>query len=87
MSRLTTQFAEIRQDELDDLHKEISRLRDLIIQIGDMINCDDGGPEQVCLDVVKIIDAEISPTNATDHPARSARVHHLVGRSIYQGEI
>ena len=38
MSRLTTQFAEIRQDELDDLHKEISRLRDLIIQIGDMIN-------------------------------------------------
>jgi hypothetical protein len=64
MSKFTTQFAEIRQGELDDLHNEIRRLRDLIIQIGDVINCEDGGPEQVCLDVWKIIEAEIRLPNS-----------------------
>lgn len=72
MSRLTIQFAEIRQDELDGLHKEISRLRALIVQIGDVINCDDGGPEQACVDAMKIIDAEICLPNASDQRAASA---------------
>lgn len=53
-------------DEMDGLHKEIRRLRNLIIQIGDVINCDAGGPEQVCVDAWKIIDAEIKPLNAAD---------------------
>jgi hypothetical protein len=64
MSRLTVQYAEIRQDELDGLHTEIRRLRELIVQIGYVINCIEYGSEQACVDVGKLISDEICLHNA-----------------------
>ena len=52
--------------------KEIRRLRDLILQIGDVIDCNEYGSEQACVDVKKLIDSELCLPNLSDQGPASA---------------